>query len=327
MGVEVAKIVKERMEALGLTYERTAELAHISRPYIAKILQGTRNPDDATVLRLADALQMDRKELLFVSHRDRAPEEAKGFFGRPLKSVRSLPKMFLDLAPKAEYVDKNPFSRKYIALAKQTARWAKEAIEKEKDFTSRFREAQNQVANWMFLRFGDPREAKRQEKLFREFEHLSQKIKSYREKEEKKKEAFGIDFPLIADDDDRDPAILFLVEKGKSKTWKFAFEKSPSKTPFAYRMKDDSMVPLIQPKDMIIGAAGELQNLEALIGKIIIAKIKGLGIIVRHYNRKEKSVIFTALNPSFPPHILSPSEIDWLYPVKGIYRVLIEEGK
>jgi len=320
MGVEVAKIVKERMQTLGLTYERTAELAGISRPYIAKILQGTRNPDDGTVLRLADALQMDRRELLFVTHRDRAPEEAKGFFGGALKKAPSLPKMFLDMAPKAEYVDENPYSRKYIELVKQTTRWAKEAIEKEKGFTAQFRQAQKEVANWLFMRFGDPREAKRQEKLFREFERLNQRIKAYRKKEEKKKEVLAVDFPLITDEDNRDPVILFLMEKKEPKTWRLSFEKSPAKTPFVYRVKDDSMVPSIQPKDLVIGATGELENLEELIGKVVIAKIKGLGIIVRHYNRKEKNVILTALNPAFPPHILSRGEIEWLHPIKGVYR-------
>lgn len=323
MGIELANIIREGMQAKGLTYNQTAEQAGISRTYIAKILQGDRNPDDAIVLKLADVLQMDRKEILFIAHRDRAPKEAKDYFvGKPLKSVRSLPGMFLDLAPKAEYVDENHYSRKYIQLAKQTTSWAKEAIDKESGFINQFREAQKQVANWMFMGFRDPREAKKQEKLFQRFERLNKEMEAYRKKEEKKIELLAIDLPLVTDEDSIDPAIPILVEKKKTKTWKLAFEKSPSSTPFVYQIKDEGMIPLLKPGDRVIGRTGSIEKLEALIGKVIIAKIKGLGLIVRYYNRKDKNVILTALNPSFPPHILSRGEIEWLHPVKGIYRSL-----
>lgn len=323
MGTELANIIKEGMQARGLTYDQTAEQAGVSRTYIAKILQGSRNPEDEVVLKLADVLQMDRKEILFIAHRDRAPEEAKDYFGgKPLKSVRSLPKMFLDLAPQAEYVDENRYSRKYIQLARQTTSWAKEAIEKESGFTNRFREAQKQVANWMFMRFRDPREARKQEKLFQRFEHLNKEMAAYRKKEEKKKELLAIDLPLVTDEDSIDPAIPVLIEQKKTKTWKLAFEKSPSSTPFVYQIKDEGMVPLLKPGDKIIGITGTIEKLEDLIGKVIIAKVKGLGIVVRYYNRKDKNVILTALNPSFPPYILSRGEIEWLHPVKGIYRDL-----
>jgi transcriptional regulator with XRE-family HTH domain len=323
MGIELANVIKERMQARELTYDQTAELAGISRTYIAKILQGSRNPDDPVLLKLADVLQMDRKELLFVAHRDRAPEEAKSYFGeRSLKSVKSLPKMFLDLMPSPDYVDENRYSRKYIDLAKQTTRWAKEAIEKESGFTSQFREAQKQVANWMFLGFRDPKEAKKKEKLFQRFEHLNQELEAYRKKEEKKKELLAMDLPLVTDEDNADPTLSVLVEKKKIKTWKLAFEKSPSSTPFVYQIKDEGMIPLLKPNDHVIGITGTIEKLEDLIGKVVITKVKELGTIVRYYNRKDKSVILTALNPSFPPHILSRNEIEWLHPVKGIYRFL-----
>lgn len=323
MGIELANIIKEGMQARGLTYDQTAEQAGISRTYIAKILQGDRNPDDTVVLKLADVLQMDRKEVLFIAHRDRAPEEAKDYFGsKPLKSVRSLPKTFLDLMPSAEYVDENRYSRKYIQLAKQTTPWAHKTIDKERGFTNQFREAQKQVAHWMFLRFRDPREAKKQEKLFQHFERLNQELEVYRKKEEQKKELFAIDLHLVTDEENADPTIPVLIEKRKTQTWKLAFEKSFSSTPFVYQIKDEGMIPLLKPGDKIIGVTGTIEKLEDLIGKVIVAKIKGLGIIVRYYNRKDKNIILTALNPSFPPHILSRSEIEWLHPVKGIYRDL-----
>lgn len=323
MGIELANIIKERMQVRELTYDQTAELAGISRTYIAKILQGSRNPEDPVLLKLSDVLQMDRKELLFVAHRDRAPEEAKGYFGeRSLKSVKSLPKMFLDAMPSPEYVDENRYTRKYIDLAKQTTRWAKEAIEKESGFTNQFREAQKQAANWMFMGFRDPQEARKQKKLFQRFERLNKDMEAYRKKEKKRKELLAIDLPLVTDEDSIDPAIPVLVEKKKTKTWKLAFEKSPSSTPFVYQIKDEGMIPLLKPGDRVIGITGSIEKLEDLIGKVIIAKIRELGIIVRYYNRKEKNVILTALNPSFPPHILSRSEIEWLHPIRGIYREL-----
>ncbi len=323
MGLELGQIIKDRMEALGLTYQRTAELAGITKDYVYKIIQGERKPEEQTVLKLAEALQIDKKELLFISYRDRAPEEAKNYFGeRPLKSVRSLPKMFLDLMPSPEYVDENRYSRKYIELAKETTLWGKEAIEKENGFTNQFREAQRQVANWMFLRFRDSRQQKKQEKLFQRFERLNQELEAYRKKEEQKKDLLAIDLPLVTDEDDADPMMPILIEKKKTKTWKLAFEKSPSSTPFVYQIKDEGMIPLLKSRDRVIGITGGIEKLEDLIGKVIIAKVKGLGIIVRYYNRKDKNVIFTALNPSFPPHVLSQGEIEWLHPVKGIYREL-----
>ncbi len=323
MGIELANIIKEGMQAKGLTYDQTAEQAGISRTYIAKILQGSRNPEDEIVLKLADVLQMDRKEVLFIAHRDRAPEEAKNYFGgKPLKSVRSLPKMFLDLMPSAEYVDENRYSQKYIQLAKQTTPWAQKTIDKESGFTNQFREAQKQVTHWMFLRFRDPKEAKKQEKLFQHFERLNQDLEVYRKKEEQKKELLAIDLPLVTDEEGVDPTIPVLIEKRETQTWKLAFEKSSSSTPFVYQVKDEGMIPLLKPGDRIIGITGTIEKLEDLIGKVIIAKVKGLGIVVRYYNRKDKNVILTASNPSFPPHILSRGEIEWLHPVKGIYREL-----
>ena len=43
MGIELANIIKEGMQARSLTYDQAAEQAGISRTYIAKILQGDGN--------------------------------------------------------------------------------------------------------------------------------------------------------------------------------------------------------------------------------------------------------------------------------------------
>ena len=113
MVLELGRIIKDRMEALGLTYQRTAELTGVTKDYIYKIIQGSRNPEETTVLKLAEALQLDKKELLFIHYRDRAPAEAKSYFG---ETVPSLAKVYRDLMPKTEYVIEDRFSKKYIEI-------------------------------------------------------------------------------------------------------------------------------------------------------------------------------------------------------------------
>ena len=50
-------VVKFRREALGLTQEDLAELAHLHRTYISDIERGTRNLSLVNIERLAIALQ------------------------------------------------------------------------------------------------------------------------------------------------------------------------------------------------------------------------------------------------------------------------------
>lgn len=319
MGIELGRVVREKMRALELTYDKTAELAGISRTYVAKIIQGARDPEDETVLKLAEVLEMDKKELLFISHRDKTPEEAKAYFG--LKPVPTFQKIFRDHLPPPEYVEENRYSRKFIELAKKIDDHAKKRIEHEKDFESRLREARDEFAGFLTRDYRDPRAQRRKEQLLKQFERLGKKkMEAYREKLLRKKELFGFDLPLLTDKNPRDPYLLFGKEKAGHIKWELRLEKTAVVIPFAYRLKDDSMMPAFQKGDTVIGATGSIESLEDLIGKVVIAKIKKLGVIVRYYNHKDKNAILTASSPSFPPHILKRGEIEWLHPIKGIYR-------
>ena len=155
----------------------------------------------------------------------------------------------------------------------------------------------------------------------REFEKLNREAEIYRKKELRKKETVGFELPLLTDENSRDPYLLFGKDKSDKGHWKFQLEKTPAEIPFAYKIPDNAMAPLFQFGDMAIGMTG-IESLEELFGKAVIAKIKGLGIVIRHYNRQEKKIILTSLNPSFPPLVLPASEIEWLHLVKGIYREL-----
>ncbi len=318
MGLELGRIIKGRMEALGLTYQRTAELTGVTKDYIYKIIQGCRNPEETTVLKLAEALQLDKKELLFIHYRDRAPAEAKSYFG---ETVPSFAKMYRDLMPSAEYVIEDRFSKKYIDLAKKIDHYAKESIEKKIDFRQQFQEAQNQVAHFLTRRYRDPRAAQKKERLFTEFEKLNKEAEKQRKKEFQKKETIGFELPLLTDENSRDPYLLFEKEKKDHSTWKLKLEKTPATIPFVYKIRDDAMTPLLKVGDIAIGMTGT-ESLAELFGKTVIAKVKGLGIIIRHYNRQEKKIILTSLNPSFPPIILSSSEIEWLHSIKSAYQDL-----
>ncbi len=75
MRKQLGGIIRQRMKALNLTYERTAELAGISRCYLAKIIQGVRNPREAVLLSLTDVLMMDKKKFLQTAYSDRLPKE------------------------------------------------------------------------------------------------------------------------------------------------------------------------------------------------------------------------------------------------------------
>lgn len=323
MGKEVAKIVKERMQSLGLTYEQAAERAGISRPYLAKIIQGTRNPDHETALKLAEALQIDKKELLFIALREQAPEEAKEYFEPALIRIRwiGVYNKLRDLMSDWFYAVEDRYSRKYVEFAKKLTPQAKKAIERverKKGFISQIRETNSQVENYFMKKSEEsPQEEKRAVRLMVELEQLLKAADAYR-----RNDPIRVELPLLTADG-VDPRVAFRKYKRFPRQWwKLTFERRPELMDFAYQVPDDSMVPLIRPGDTLIVSTERIKGFKALIGKIVIIRVKGLGVVVRHYNRKEKNVVLTALNPSFPPHILSHSEIEWLYPVKGVYREL-----
>lgn len=63
-------VVKEGRDSLRLTQRGLAEIVGVKASHIAYIENGHRNPSLALLRRLADALGLNRRELLFLSHPD-----------------------------------------------------------------------------------------------------------------------------------------------------------------------------------------------------------------------------------------------------------------
>jgi transcriptional regulator with XRE-family HTH domain len=78
---EFGKFISERRMQLGYkTRKSLAIKSEITPEYLKKIEDTDSVPSDEIVLRLADALEVDRKQLLFLAKKSAAPEEAKQFF-------------------------------------------------------------------------------------------------------------------------------------------------------------------------------------------------------------------------------------------------------
>lgn len=211
-------------------------------------------------------------------------------------------------------VAEDQFSKAFIEIVKRTSPKARQAIERHKNFEDQYREAEEQFSSFCIQ--GERREV---EKFRKEVDQLNRAYDSH-QKEVRERKPAGFELPLLTEEMTEDPLVLFKGESKGTERWQFAFEKTPAAIPFAYRMGDDAMMSFIQPKkDILTALAGEWKSVE-LSGKVVIAKIRRKGIMVRFFIHEEKRSVFTALNPSFPPHILSHGEIEWLYPVKGIYR-------
>lgn len=61
---EFSKKIRMRRHDLGLTQELLAEKANFHVNYIGGIERGTRNPSLTSMIKLAEALEMDPRELL-----------------------------------------------------------------------------------------------------------------------------------------------------------------------------------------------------------------------------------------------------------------------
>lgn len=88
-----AEIVRFHRERLGLNKKQLAEKVGVTQPYIVQIENDGKIPGDGVVLRLADALGLDRRELLFAAYRARASDDTRHYF-------RSI---FDDLTPAEEF--------------------------------------------------------------------------------------------------------------------------------------------------------------------------------------------------------------------------------
>ncbi|UCF66683.1 MAG: helix-turn-helix transcriptional regulator [Acidobacteriota bacterium] len=88
-----AEIVRLHREKHGLNKKQLAEKVGVTQPYIVQIENDGKIPGDGVVLRLADALGLSRRELLFSAYRARASEDIRHFFNS----------IFDDLTPTEEF--------------------------------------------------------------------------------------------------------------------------------------------------------------------------------------------------------------------------------
>ena len=75
--MEFREIIREQREKRGWTKKKLAELVGVTQPYIVQIENDGKVPSDAVVERLADALGLDPRELLFAAYRARVPKEVQ----------------------------------------------------------------------------------------------------------------------------------------------------------------------------------------------------------------------------------------------------------
>ncbi len=88
-----AEIIRFHRERLGLNKKQLAEKVSVTQPYIVQIENDGKIPGDGVVLRLADSLGLDRRELLFAAYRARASEDTRHYFSS----------IFDDLSPSEEF--------------------------------------------------------------------------------------------------------------------------------------------------------------------------------------------------------------------------------
>jgi len=98
-----AEIIRYHREQLGLNKKQLAEKVGVTQPYIVQIENDGKIPGDGVVLRLADSLGLDRRELLFAAYRARASDDTRHYFHS----------IFDDLTPTEEFSQPFIETRKY----------------------------------------------------------------------------------------------------------------------------------------------------------------------------------------------------------------------
>ncbi|MDH3284558.1 MAG: helix-turn-helix domain-containing protein [Acidobacteriota bacterium] len=88
-----SEIIRLHRERHGLNKKQLAEKVSVTQPYIVQIENDGKIPGDGVVLRLADALDLDRRELLFSAYKARASDDIRHYFHS----------IFDDLTPTEEF--------------------------------------------------------------------------------------------------------------------------------------------------------------------------------------------------------------------------------
>lgn len=85
--MDFRETISRYREKAGWTKKKLAELVGVTQPYIVQIENDGKVPSDAVVIRLADCLGVDRRELLFAAYRARAPRDLKECFSTVLEEM------------------------------------------------------------------------------------------------------------------------------------------------------------------------------------------------------------------------------------------------
>ncbi len=88
-----SQIIRFHRERLKYNKKELAARVGVTQPYIVQIENDGRVPGDGVVLRLADVLELERRELLFSAYRARASDDTRHFFTS----------IFDDLTPNGEF--------------------------------------------------------------------------------------------------------------------------------------------------------------------------------------------------------------------------------
>lgn len=78
-----AETIKKRRLDLGLTQQELGRKAGVEGPYISQIEKGEKVPSMDVAARLAEALELDREEIISMALKEKAPESAKDLFMPP----------------------------------------------------------------------------------------------------------------------------------------------------------------------------------------------------------------------------------------------------
>ncbi len=114
------KITKNRKK-LGYTKKTVANLVQCSETYIGNIENKGVVPEDEIVIRLANALNLNERDLLLLAHKVKAPRGAKQYFEAPRATYPQVRRFLLDCCGNretmAEEFSGSPFStiEKFIA--------------------------------------------------------------------------------------------------------------------------------------------------------------------------------------------------------------------
>lgn len=93
LGAEIATIIQQRREALGISQEQLAERAAVDRAYISEIERGLRNFSFAVIENIADGLNIPLSLLVYLAEYEREQREIDSKSTERNRRMRELTKV------------------------------------------------------------------------------------------------------------------------------------------------------------------------------------------------------------------------------------------